>query len=254
MNHRCIALQIKVLRLRIEVQSLMIKCIKAYKSEEFYKCRDIDAALIIIIKSIKKFNFVFHSNEGLSLFIGEGNLSFACEIANKSQNPNYIIATTYESFDCYDNLSIQNKQRLEQMGATVLDGIDGEKINIGLQNLYMKFHLIVFQFPHTGKQDYHDGKTPNFDLVRNFLISSKRCLSQDGLIAITYVDNSYYNGVFQFAKLNRELGFRVMEKHIFDPKDFLNYKHKMTNGDESGILNHNQFATMVFSCREHRLT
>ena len=245
MNHSSISFQVKALRLRVEVQSLMLHCFKTSKSEEFDKCRRIDHDLNILIKSLKKFDFIANLNEGSSLFIGEGNLSFTCELAQRISNPECMTATTYEGVDSYDDFSIQNKQKLQQMGVTVLDGIDGTKLHLNM--LCHKFHLIVFQFPHTGKQEYHDGQTPNFDLVRNFLISSKTQLHHKGVIAITYVNNSYYNGIFQFEKLRRELQFSAMEKYTFDPKDFPNYKHKMTNKDESGIVDHDQFATMVFS-------
>lgn len=237
-------LQIKALYLRLETHALMLKCIKSGSSTHFDKLRTLDRGLALLLKSDKKFDFASNINKGSALLVGEGNLSFALSLAAKASKPYNIIATTYELSHNLDYLGRKNKKELESLGAKVLHEVDATKLHLHFQN--QQFHSIIFQFPHTSKQDYIEDKNPNFELLRNFLISAKQRAHPNGSIIVSYVDSNYYNSLFNFQKLKEELNFNSIEKYEFDPSDFPKYKHRMTNSSESGIIGHNKFATMVF--------
>lgn len=240
-----LAIQTKVLYLRLEAQALMLKCIKSKGSESYFnKLHTIDQDLALLIKSDLKFEFISHINKGSTLLVGEGNLSFAFSLAAKALKPYNIVATTYESSYNLDCLVRENSRKLEILGAKVLHEVDATKLSLYFGS--QKFYSIIFQFPHTGKQDYIDDKNPNFELLCNFLISAKQRVHPNGSIIVSYVDSSYYNSLFNFQKLKEELNFNSIEKYKFDPSDFPKYKHRMTNSSESGIINHDKFATVVF--------
>ncbi|MCC8418460.1 MAG: DUF2431 domain-containing protein [Rickettsia endosymbiont of Glossina mortisans submortisans] len=108
------------------------------------------------------------------------------------------------------------------------------------------FDTIIFQFPHSGSREEINSLNPNYILVRNFIISASYVLKKHGLILITIVDSYFYNSIFQFEKLSQELKISTPIKYKFDPKDYPEYVHTMTNQDESAIEGYSKFATWEF--------
>ncbi len=91
-----------------------------------------------------------------------------------------------------------------------------------------------------------EGRTANFILIRNFLISASRQLAKGGGAFISAVDNSYYQGTFQFEEAAEIAGFKPPEIYKFDPSEFPGYVHAMTHEEGSALENHGKFSTWVF--------
>lgn len=126
----------------------------------------------------------------------------------------------------------------------VLHNVDATKLHkIFNRN---SFDTIIFQFPHSGSREEINSLNPNYILDRNFIISASYVLKKHGLILITIVDSNFYNNIFQFEKLLQELRISTPIKYKFDPKDYPEYVHTMTNQDESAIEGYSKFATWEF--------
>jgi hypothetical protein len=110
----------------------------------------------------------------------------------------------------------------------------------------MKFDHVIFQFPYSGNRKSVENNHTNFILVHDFLKSALSRLKSTGSAVISAVDNDYYNNIFQFDKIATILDLKKPIKYLFDPKDFLEYTHTMTNEDGSALENHKKFATWEF--------
>ena len=230
-----IKLRLKVLEKTLEIKSL---------NQDIRDLVNYDTELSLLVKSILKYDFRKQVSLGSTLFVGEGNMSFAnCIIEH-----NAAIKTIVTVFEKEKDLTSQTKSNADELyrkGAKVFYEIDATNLIEYFSN--DKFHTIIFQFPNTGSREAINGCNSNFVLVRDFLKSAKNCILEGGKIVITYVDNEYYNGIFKFEKLAESLGLKYVQKYLFNPKDFPSYQHTMTHQEGSALENHNQFATIVFS-------
>lgn len=201
--------------------------------------------IVSLLAKTSRFDFVGQVAMGQTLFVGEGNLSFALSIVrNERINPYYITATTYETLSVLTTETKRNASALRELGAIVAHNVDGA--NIGRTLGSRLFDNIVFQFPHTGSRDPVEGRNPNYILLRDFLKSARRHLSYTGRIMVTTVDSPHYEGAFQFEEATAKLGFAMVSKYDFDPSRFNGYHHTMTHEDNSALENHSKFVTRVF--------
>jgi hypothetical protein len=192
--------------------------------------------------------FINQMRSGDLLFVGEGNLSFALNIAKMpTVNASRMTATTYEKENDISDLTRQNAKSLRAMGARVNHGVDAAC----LEKLFswQQFDTIAFQFPNTGSRLPVEERNPNFVLVRDFLKSAAKCLRHDGNVLITAVDSPYYQGAFQFDEAAASAGFRKPVVYSFDPSMLPGYSHMNTSDENSAIEKHDKFCTWVFTLR-----
>lgn len=209
-----------------------------------------DATGRTIAPSAKKTSFfVSQIQQGNTLFVGEGNLSFALSIA---KTPNItassLVVTTYEKTSDLSEEAQQNSETLKQSGASVINGIDATKLD--LYFLHQKFDTIIFQFPNAGSREPEYGRNPNYILIRDFLKSAASCLGPHGKILITAVDSPHYQGAFQFEEAAEKAGYSISGSYPFDPESFPGYSHTNTNDDDSALEKHDEFKTWIFELKK----
>jgi len=191
------------------------------------------------------FDIVTQIASGRCLLVGEGNLSFARSLLNFQRvSPSKIVATTFERLNSLSEETITNAKYISGKGVVILNGVNARKLGVALGS--SKFSTIVFQFPHTGRRHPVEGKNPNYVLVRDFLNSARRHLTQNGRICISAVDNPHYQGAFQFEKAAASAGYYPPSIHPFAPKRFRGYSHTMRHEDGSALAGHRNYKTWVF--------
>jgi hypothetical protein len=205
-----------------------------------------DATGRMIAPAVKKTSFfISQIQRGNTLFIGEGNLSFALSVAKTPGiTTSDLVATTYEKTSDLSEEAQQNSKVLKQSGVYVLNGIDATKLDQYF--FHQKFDTIVFQFPNAGSREPEYGRNPNFVLIRDFLKSAAICLTPNGKILITAVASSHYQGAFQFEEAAEKAGYSIVGSYAFDPASFPGYSHTNTNDDDSALEKHDEFKTWAF--------
>ncbi len=193
--------------------------------------------------------FLERMRSGEVLFVGEGNLSFALNIAKRpSITASRMTVTTYEEENHLSKVGQHNALALRRLGASVVPGVDAT--NLEQRLFYRQFDTIVFQFPNVGSREPEEGRNPNFILVRDFLKSAAKHLRPDGQVLITAVDSPYYHGAFQFDEAAAAAGFSKPDTYCFDPSKLPGYTHTNTNNTDSAIDGHDRFCTWVFSLKK----
>lgn len=193
--------------------------------------------------------FVSQVQQGNTLFVGEGNLSFALSIAKTPGiTASKLVATTYEETSDLSEEAQQNAELLKCSGASVMNNIDATKLDRYFP--HHKFDTIVFLFPNTGSREPQYGRNPNYILIRDFLKSAVSCLASNGKILITTVDSPHYQGAFQFEEAAEKTGYRIIGSYLFDPETFPSYSHTNTNDDKSALEKHDEFKTWIFELKK----
>ncbi len=225
---------------------LKIKSLNLGLFEDIKNLKEIDNKLNFLLKgSLTKIDFVSEVRLGKTLLVGEGNFSFALSLVeNYSIVPENITATVFEAENEVSELTILNAEDLANYGANILFEVDATNLEYTFEN--KKFDNIIFQFPNVGSREPIEGRNPNYILIREFLKSAMQVLKEDGKVLITTVNSSYYRAVFHFDEAAEETGFNEPEIYSFDPNDFHEYIHSMTNKDESAIEDYDSFCTYIF--------
>jgi len=234
----------KILELQINMLNLKLQQVKLGYYQHNKELKTLDFELYILMKSITKYNFIPRINSGDSLLVGEGNLSFSVSLMKKLQQLPRCITSTYEDYDDLSEAAQSNTCKLRKFGINVLHNVNATKLHKTFN--HNSFDTIIFQFPHSGSREEENGLNPNYILVRDFIISASCIIKKNGAILITIVDNDFYNNIFRFEKLSQALKIPTPIKYKFDPKDYPEYVHTMTNQDESAIEDYSKFATWEF--------
>jgi len=179
-----------------------------------------------------------------TLFLGEGNLSFAKSLLFLPCGITTMTATTFEKFAELSEEAKDNAVILHCHGAKVMHDADATNLNKSIRK--RKYDTMVFQFPNVGSRDPKHGQNPNHIMIRRFLKNAREHLSPDGKILITAVDTPYYDGIFRFEDAARFAGYKITGIYPFDPSMFRGYSHTNTLDDESAIKDHGRFLTRVF--------
>jgi hypothetical protein len=243
-NHEDIQFVFQILELRAKVLKLNARCFESgiYKHRKEFQY--LDRKLVLLLKSITKYDFVNRVNTGLSLLVGEGNLSFTFSLIKQLRIFQNLVTSTYESYKDLSDVGQNNAMLLKQAGVKVVHEVDATRIHEILPKQF--FDTIIFQFPHSGSRVPIKELNPNYVLVHDFIISSSHILKKKGSILITIVDNAFYNNMFRFEDLSKKLAMQKPVKYKFDPRDYPEYTHTMTHQDESAIDEYGKFATWEF--------
>lgn len=243
-NKEDFACAFKILELQTNVLNLKLQEIKLGYYQYNKELKALDSDLCMLMKSITKYDFSSRVNLGNSLLVGEGNLSFTISLIKKLQKAPTCITSTYEDYNDLSDIAQLNASKLRKVGINVLHNIDATKLHKTFN--YSSFDTIIFQFPHSGSRDSINGLNPNYVLIHDFIISASYVLKKQGVVLITIVDSEFYNSIFRFEKLSQGLKIPLPIKYKFDPKDYPEYIHTMTNEDESAIEEYLKFATWEF--------
>lgn len=193
--------------------------------------------------------FLSQIRQGNTLFVGEGNLSFALSLAKTPGiTASNLVTTTFEQTSDLSDEARQNAETLNQSGVSVMNGIDATKLEQYFP--HQKFDTITFQFPNAGSREPEYGRNPNYILIRDFLKSAASCLAPNGKILITAVDSPHYQGAFQFEEAAEKAGYNIRGSYPFDPKSFPGYSHTNTNDDDSALEKHDGFKTRIFELKK----
>lgn len=196
-------------------------------------------------KKTAPFDFIAQIANGTTLLVGEGNLSFSLSLIKAVRvQARQMIATTLEHSSELAPETEENAEKLRKLGVIVMHGVDATKLSsfFGLE----KFDTIVFQFPHAGSRDPVEDRNPNFILVRDFLKSARRHLTENGKVLVSAVDTPHYRGAFQFEEAAEKAGFEPPHSYPFDPDKFRDYHHTMTHREGDALDNHGDFLTFIF--------
>lgn len=235
---------LRLYKMGLENQVLVERCLNLGLVREAKELQYIDGRLRNVLYKAT-FDFVDAVAQGRTLFVGEGNLSFALSLAKMQKVfANRLVATTFENLDEMSADAIANAAALRSEGATILNGVDAAYLSAALGS--WQFDTIVFQFPHAGSREPIEGHNPNYILVRDFLVSAAKQLRLSGQVLITTVDSPHYRGAFQFEMAAEEAGFKPPEQYRFYPSKFPGYEHTMTHQSGSALDRHDAFATWVF--------
>jgi hypothetical protein len=235
---------LRILELRAKVFDLNLKQKDLGYYGQTNELRALDHKLYMLYKSITKYDFVSKIKEGNALLVGEGNLSFTISFAKKLGLLFNLIASTYEDYSELSEYAKFNAKLLKRAGIKVLHGLDGTEL---YKNFYSNaFDAIIFQFLHSGSREGINGVSPNYVLVKKFIIFASYILKRNRVVLITIVDSDFYNNMFRCDELAEELRISQPTKYKFNPKDYSEYEHTMTHQEESGIDDYSKFATYEF--------
>ena len=171
------------------------------------------------------FDFASRPALGPLLLVGEGNLSFACSLAERAKARSSIIASTFEAERVLSEDARRNTATLRDLGARVLHGVDATRLESRFRR---GLRTIVFQFPNSGSRRSVYGGTANHHLMRRFLRSCDRVLASGGVVAITTVDSQYYHGLFDVPGAADAAAFSVLSVHLFHRSHWNGYSHVNT--------------------------
>lgn len=189
---------------------------------------------------------------GRMIFLGEGNLSFACAVANRlGRRASRVIATTFEEGVLHDDETRANAKNLRYLGAKVRFGVDAGRCDSEFP--FGSVDLAVFQFPNVGSRRPLYRRNPNHILVKRFLTSVRNVLSKNGQVAITVVNSSHYDGAFAMDEVATKTGFEKPLAHPFFMEDFSGYSHRKTKLDGKPAIEHDdELVTFVFRPKVRR--
>ena len=190
------------------------------------------------------FDFCSRAKGGPALFVGEGNLSFACSVAERAKHGTSIVATTHEAVDAITEATKRNRAALHRLGANVLHGVNATSLG---ERLQLGWHTIVFQFPNAGSRRSVHGGTANHHLIRRFLRSCRKVLSSDGSVAVSTVDSAYYHGVFDVPRAAEATGFAINAVHPFYRTQWDGYGHTNTLDVGSALRASYRVCTWILS-------
>ncbi len=84
-------------------------------------------------------------------------------------------------------------------------------------------------------------------LLRRFLQSAAKSITEKGIICVTTVNSPYYDGAFAVDEAAQWAGLTKPFAYAFDPGEYLTYQHSNTlNPVESALAEQDEFVTFVF--------
>lgn len=193
------------------------------------------------------FDFVAACKHHRVLFVGEGNLSFSLSIMRRlcCFPRSEIWATTFECISAWDAQTKRHASRLMRLGAQVSDEVDATKLDQTFSR--NTFDVIIFQFPNVGNRKPKHGRNPNHILLRRFLRSARALVGKSGIISLTTVNSSFYDGAFAVLDAARFAKLQPPDAYPFAPSEHPGYMHTNTcHPNESAIDHADQFVTFVF--------
>ncbi|XP_021812534.1 uncharacterized protein At4g26485-like isoform X1 [Prunus avium] len=181
-----------------------------------------------------------YSSSHKILLVGEGDFSFSACLARAFRSATNMVATTFESEDTLlkEHWSSEaHVDELQRRGCLVLHEVDAYDMDQHPTLMFMKFDIIVFNFPHAG-HDYWLCERDN-ELIRRhrglleaFFRSASGMLGEGGEIHVSHRDGYPYDN-WKLKKLAKKAGLVLKEKVWFEKSDYPGYHQKRGGGIES---------------------
>ncbi|KAK9269555.1 hypothetical protein L1049_001331 [Liquidambar formosana] len=177
----------------------------------------------------------YYSSNHQILLVGEGDFSFSLSLAVFFGSASNIVAT---SLDLYDGLiekykeAKSNLEKLEKLGACLLQGVDVAKMKLHPDLQMRKFDRIIYNFPHAGFHGQEDrGRVIRLhrSLVDRFFRNASGMLRANGEIHVNH------RTTMPFCRWNiEELASRsslaLIECVDFKREDYPGYNNKRGAG------------------------
>ncbi|TVU09959.1 hypothetical protein EJB05_43458, partial [Eragrostis curvula] len=125
-----------------------------------------------------------------------------------------------------------NVKKLTELGATVLHGVDAERMKFHTDLKNRRFDRIVFNFPHAGFKG-SEGQMRMIklhkELVRGFFRNARHLLRRYGEIHVSHKTGPPYDK-WELEHLASESSLVMIEKLGFQKEDYPGYNHKKGDG------------------------
>ncbi|BBG99862.1 hypothetical protein with DUF2431 [Prunus dulcis] len=180
-----------------------------------------------------------YSSSHKILLVGEGDFSFSACLARAFRSATNMVATTLESEDTLlkEHWSSEaHVDELQRRGCKVLHEVDVYDMDQHPTLMFMKFDMIVFNFPHAG-HDYWLCERDN-ELIRHrglleaFFRSASGMLGEGGEIHVSHREDYPYDK-WKLKELAKKAGLVLKEKVWFEKSDYPGYHQKRGGGIKS---------------------
>ncbi|KAJ9562506.1 hypothetical protein OSB04_007666 [Centaurea solstitialis] len=179
-----------------------------------------------------------YSSNHQILLVGEGDFSFALSLASSFRSGVNIVASSIDSYDVvvrkYKKAK-RNVDRLSQLGAQLLYGVDARTMKLHIDLHMRKFDRIVYNFPHAGflgKENNQGVIMLHRNLVCSFFKNASRMLRPDGEVHVSHKTKFPFN-CWNIEQLASQSCLALLECVKFKIKDYPGYKNKRGDGSRS---------------------
>ncbi|WVZ65331.1 hypothetical protein U9M48_014712 [Paspalum notatum var. saurae] len=165
------------------------------------------------------------------LIVGDGDFSFSLALATAFGSGENLVAT---SLDTYDDLKRKyskaesNIMELKRLGATVIHGVDVNKMRFHTDLKNNRFDRIIFNFPHAGfkgKEDDMHMINSHRQLVWGFFSNARHLVRRYGEIHVTHKTGLPYDR-WNLEHLASEASLAMIDKVLFQKNDYPGYNQK----------------------------
>jgi len=186
-------------------------------------------------------NITHYSNSHQILLVGEGDFSFSLALANAFGSAENMVPTSLDSkekvlqlYDCES--THKTLSNLERLGATILHGVDATTMENHHLLGRMRFHRIVYNFPHAGfhgREDNENVIEKHRHLLKMFFKNARTILRETGEIHVTHKAYRPYER-WELVKQAEECGLRLKESVHFTIADYPGYTNRRGAGSKAG--------------------
>ncbi|KAH9607660.1 hypothetical protein KSS87_011629 [Heliosperma pusillum] len=185
------------------------------------------------------------------LLVGEGDFSFSTSLAKAFGSASNMIATSLNSQEYLTsnyNKFLPNKRELESRGCRVIHGVDARNMIQHSVLRKLKFEIIIYNFPHTGRFGGSDADLrKNQNLIRGFVRNAMKMIDEDGEIHITHKSNSFFRR-WDIPKIGCDEGLYLIQAIRFKRSLYPGYCTKNGFKDDKNF-NCNPSKTYKFGLR-----
>ncbi|XP_037493780.1 uncharacterized protein At4g26485 [Jatropha curcas] len=188
------------------------------------------------VVSVKEEKWIKHycSSQKI-LLVGEGDFSFAVCLGRAFGSATNIVATSLDSKDELKSKyskAIVHLKELEELGCTIVHGVDALTMRQHPLLNNKSFDRIVFNFPHASLiWREHDWLQIELHkkVVEGFLKSARNMLSKNGEAHVTHKTAHPFSN-WEIVKLAKQVGLCLVEEVRFNIWDYPGYENKKGYG------------------------
>ncbi|XP_024968623.1 heavy metal-associated isoprenylated plant protein 41-like [Cynara cardunculus var. scolymus] len=176
-----------------------------------------------------------YSSNHRILLVGEGDFSFALSLADSFQSGFKIVASSIDSYDDviqkYKSAET-NLNRLGNLGARLLFGVDACTMEFHRDLYLRKFDRIVFNFPHAGflGKESDDGVILSHRyLVFSFFKNASQMLRPNGEVHVSHKTKFPFD-CWNIVELASQSRLTLLECVEFKLEDYPGYINKRGDG------------------------
>lgn len=180
-----------------------------------------------------------YSNFHQILLVGEGDFSFSLALANAFGSAENMVTTSLDNKDKVLQLyksAHETLSNLEKLGAKVLFGVDATVMKKHHIIRKMRFHRIVFNFPHAGFYGRESAETvikKHRSLLKMFFMNARTILHEIGEIHVSHKEGDPYKK-WELVKQAEECGLFLKESVPFTVVDYPGYTNRKGSGRNAG--------------------